>query len=51
MRATTLRHLRLSLKSFLDDTALIVRTMDALKPGLPTQAVSALEQGSIGLAG
>lgn len=29
MRATTLRHMRLALNAFLEDTALIVRTMSA----------------------
>lgn len=51
MHATTLRHLRLSLNSFLDDAALIVRTMDTLRPGGTDVNVGAVEQGSVGWAG
>lgn len=51
MHATTLRHLRLSLNSFLDDAALIVRTMDTLCKGGKDLNTGAVEQGSVGLAG
>ena len=51
MHATTLRHLRLSLNSFLDDAALIVRTMDTLCRGGTDVHTGAVEQGSVGLAG
>lgn len=53
MRATTLRHLRLALNAFLEDSALIVRTMGAFqKSDTPLPASDApLEQGAVGLAG
>ena len=51
MHATTLRHLRLSLNSFLDDAALIVRTMDTRRTGGTDLHTGAVEQGSVGLAG
>ena len=51
VHATTLRHLRLSLNSFLDDAALIVRTMDTLRTGGTDLHTGAVEQGSVGLAG
>ena len=51
MHATTLRHLRLSLNSFLDDAALIVRTLDTLRTGGTDLHTGAVEQGSVGLAG
>lgn len=53
MRATTLRHLRLALNAFLEDSALIVRTMGAFQKNdtpLPTSDAP-LEQGAVGLAG
>lgn len=56
VRATTLRHLRLSLNAFLEDTALIVRTMDAFQVAREdsvgiADADGPLEQGSVGRAG
>ena len=51
MRATTLRPLRLALNSFLEDSALIVRTMDTLRPGSTCTSSDVLEHGSVGLAG
>ncbi|CCU98990.1 unnamed protein product [Malassezia sympodialis ATCC 42132] len=56
IRATTLRHLRLSLNAFLEDTALVVRTMDAFQTTRKdaesvTDADGPLEQGSVGRAG
>lgn len=53
MHATTLRHLRLALNAFLEDAALILRTMQAFRRtdgALPTSD-AALEQGAVGLAG
>ncbi|WFD24643.1 low-specificity L-threonine aldolase [Malassezia equina] len=56
IQATTLRHLRLSLNAFLEDTALIVRTMDAFRTSREdavgtTDNDGPLEQGSVGRAG
>lgn len=56
IQATTLRHLRLSLNAFLEDTALIVRTMDAFRTSREdavgtTDTDGPLEQGSVGRAG
>lgn len=51
MKATTLRHLRLALNAFLEDAALIVRTMDTFEHGHLMPTHGPLEQGSVGFAG
>ncbi|WFD48194.1 low-specificity L-threonine aldolase [Malassezia furfur] len=54
MRATTLRHLRLALNAFLEDAALILRTMQAFQRSgadAGTDAEGPLEQGATGVAG
>lgn len=54
MRATTLRHLRLALNAFLEDAALILRTMQAFQRSgaeASTDADGPLEQGATGIAG
>lgn len=53
MRATTLRHLRLALNAFLEDAALITRTIATFRPtgGAAPSVAGPLEQGSVGLAG
>lgn len=53
MHATTLRHLRLALNAFLEDAALILRTMQTFQKteaALP-ESDGPLEQGTTGLAG
>lgn len=54
MRATTLRHLRLALNAFLEDAALILRTMQAFQRSgadAGTDAEGPFEQGATGVAG
>ena len=53
MRATTLRHLRLALNAFLEDAALITRTIATFRPtgGAAPSVAGPLEQGSVGPAG
>lgn len=50
MRATTLRHLRLALNAFLEDAALVTRTIDAFQTGHTDSDGGALEMGSVGRA-
>lgn len=52
VQATTLRHLRLAVNAFLEDSALIVRTIDAFGgEGALDAGAGGLEQGSTGRAG
>ncbi|WFD36708.1 low-specificity L-threonine aldolase [Malassezia cuniculi] len=52
VKATTLRHLRLAVNAFLEDSALVVRTIDAFgEQGQVDIGAGDLEQGSTGRAG
>lgn len=52
VKATTLRHLRLAVNAFLEDAALVTRTIDAFGGERTADAgAGGLEQGSIGRAG
>lgn len=52
VKATTLRHLRLAVNAFLEDAALIMRTIDAFGGERTAEAgAGGLEQGSTGRAG